>query len=109
MRLYDNESYRAEFASDVYKILSSDQNNCRANQIIDWFDLAPEVDAEPVRYGRWRGLDCTHYAGTDESGEPTYKPHREYRCSLCGRATIIRENYCPDCGARMDEGEESHD
>lgn len=108
MRLYNNETYREEFVSDVYQILSSDQDNCRANQIIDLFDLAPEVDAEPVRHGRWKGLDCTHYAGTDESGEPTYKPHREYRCSLCGRATIIRENYCPNCGAKMDEGEESH-
>lgn len=67
--------------------------------------VIPPEDAEPVRHGRWKGLDCTHYAGMDESGEPTYKPHREYRCSLCGRATVIHENFCPKCGAKMDKGD----
>ena len=69
----------------------------------------PSADAEPVRHGRWIGYDCTQYAGMDEYGEPTYKPHKEYKCSICGRFTVIHENYCPKCGAKMDEGEESHD
>ena len=58
------------------------------HQIID---DAPTIDAEPVRHGKWRfvkcatGLrsqcnECLHWvdAGTDR-------------------------NYCPNCGARMDE------
>ena len=90
--------YGAGYNTGILDVIKAIQNS----------EIIPSVDAEPVQHGRWKGLDCTHYAGTDESGEPTYKPHREYRCSLCGRATIIRENYCPDCGARMDEGEECH-
>lgn len=82
MRLYDNDSYRDEFMNGVYALLNSDPTNDRANQIISLFDGAPEVDAEPVRHGRWRGLDCTHYAGTDEYGEPAYRPRKEYKCSL---------------------------
>ena len=45
---------------------------------------APEVDARPVVHGRWE----------DE------------HCSVCGRYVYHGDagNYCPNCGARMDEG-----
>lgn len=48
MRLYDNDSYREEFMELVYSLLHSDGTNDRANQIIDAFDIAPAVDAEPL-------------------------------------------------------------
>lgn len=46
MRLYDNDAYREDFIGIVYNLLQDDGTNDRANQIIDAFDLAPEVEIE---------------------------------------------------------------
>lgn len=48
MKLYDNDSYRDGFMEAVYNLLSDDSSNDRANQVIDLFDAAPAVEAEPV-------------------------------------------------------------
>lgn len=64
-------------------------------------DMMPTVDAVPVRNGKW-------LYGESESG------HDGYYCSQCGEhirwrygeenIDFIRSyNYCPNCGARMDE------
>ena len=46
----------------------------------------PTVDAVPVRHGKWMVT-------------PVY-----IKCSECGESfMLIPQNYCPDCGARMDE------
>lgn len=47
MKLYDNDAYRDEFMEAVYNLLSDDSSNDRANQVIDLFDAAPAVKAEP--------------------------------------------------------------
>lgn len=53
---------------------------------------APTVDSEPVKHGRWISIN-----GWVE-------------CSVCHREppneTNIESDYCPNCGARMDGGEE---
>ena len=58
---------------------------------------APTIDAEPTKHGRW--ILNSQY-GTE--------------CSECGTAmfeivgapyTTFEPNYCPNCGARMDESE----
>lgn len=48
MKLYDNDAYRDEFMELVYSLLHSDGTNDRANQIIDAFDSAMAVEAEPI-------------------------------------------------------------
>ena len=48
MKLYDNDEYRDDFMELVYSLLHGDGDNYRANQIIDAFDSAPEVEAEPL-------------------------------------------------------------
>ena len=54
-------------------------------------DDAPAVDAVPVRHGKWKSMgDC----GVTE-------------CSICKWSIeeyVGDYNYCPICGARMDEG-----
>lgn len=52
-------------------------------------DRVPVVDAEPVRYGHWIGID-------DE-------PHEVWECDRCGYTyeSEHRYNYCPHCGADM--------
>ncbi len=53
---------------------------------------APTVEAEPVRHGRWIQVDGT-----------------KCKCSECEVITLIAQypngnkNYCPNCGAKMNE------
>ena len=46
----------------------------------------PAADVAPVRHGRWKR--CGKNLG---------------ECSECGEIVAIRNNYCPNCGAKMDE------
>lgn len=43
----------------------------------------PTIDAEPVRHGRW--IDGM-------------------KCSECPQVDTTKPNYCPNCGAKMNEG-----
>ena len=69
--------------------------------IIDLIDEQPTVDAEPVVHGRDIYMEA--------------KGHCEFKCSVCGaEAGEVAYgdldggnfNYCPNCGAKMDEVEE---
>ena len=58
-------------------------------------DMARTVDAVPVKHGKWihevrYTIDSLH-------------SYQQYRCSKCGMTYITNTNYCPECGARMDE------
>lgn len=73
------------------------------NEDINYFILyAPTIDAEPVRHGKWI-----------EHHKPyTWMGYTYWSCSECGfecgyeKDITIRTNYCPDCGAKMDEVKE---
>ena len=64
-------------------------------------DLAdiPSADVAPVRHGRWEAFEDMMLDTC-------------YRCSECGREFYLADcstpqeneyNYCPNCGAKMDE------
>ena len=70
------------------------------DNVDDWMD-GNQVEADPVRHGRWI--------------EPTrlYYGAKQYECSLCYSDTFwkkhsITEKYphCPNCGCRMDGGDD---
>lgn len=48
-------------------------------------------NSEPVRRGKWIYIYNKGYI-----------PYN-YQCSECGARSILFENYCPNCGARMEE------
>lgn len=51
----------------------------------------PLADVTPVRYGQW---------------EPIINAYGELEgwiCKRCGTETKQKSNYCPNCGAKMDE------
>lgn len=57
---------------------------------------APAIDAEPVRHGEWVDVDYVYFGP------------KSYVCSLCKddkywmeRYHYSKENYCPNCGAKM--------
>lgn len=55
----------------------------------------PAVDAEPVRHGRWIAVH-----------EPKSGRSRPLLgCSACNSMTHHDFNYCPNCGAKMNEEE----
>lgn len=58
----------------------------------DYCALNKPSDAEPVRHGHWEAV---------EYGDGTVRTE----CSVCGygRGLPPIRNYCPNCGAKMDE------
>lgn len=72
--------------------------------IADGIEAIPAADAAEVRHGRWEGYSHSRYCGIDADGEPVYRDGVVYYCSnpKCRRKTVIKENFCPSCGAKMD-------
>ena len=69
------------------------------------------ADAEPVRHGQWEGYTHSHYCGIDEYGDPIFRDGIVYYCSSpkCRRKTVVKEKFCPECGAKMDRLEDQAD
>ena len=71
-------------------------------------DIIPTFEAEPVRHGHWNDVADKVYA---KFGEHTYV------CSVCKKRAesfvggsenwwcAHKPNFCPNCGAKMDEVE----
>ena len=85
----------------VHDILDKHLEPKKMMEVLTAFAEVKGVDAVPVRHGKW-------IYGENESG------HDGYYCSQCGEHVrwrygeedidFIRSyNYCPNCGARMDE------
>ncbi len=73
MKLYDNDAYRDEFMEAVYNLLSDDSSNDRANQVIDLFDAAPAVEAEPAPSNDPLPLEQLR----EMDGEPVWCEHQK--------------------------------
>ena len=91
MRLIDATTLRAEFTGNFHELW-------HYTGIWAMIDNAPTVDAEPVRHGYWIAVD--EYCGNA----------KEFKCSVCentveyGHYTRTCDyDYCPNCGAKMDE------
>jgi len=81
------------------------------DDVIQGIKELPAADAEPVIHGRWVGMKqyCQHLF--DITGERYIMsqlgishPH----CNKCWEENESRTEFCPHCGAKMDEKEEDH-
>ena len=63
-------------------------------------ELLPAADVAPVRHWRWIGVDSSYWRWTHDGGHTV--EHITFRCPECARKSIIKTNYCPNCGAKMD-------
>lgn len=91
---YDRENGNEHFINGIETVLEYAEN-------------LPAADVAPVVHSYWEGYSCSQYMGTDECGEPKWRDGRFYVCHnyKCRRKTVIKSNYCPNCGAKMGGGE----
>lgn len=59
-------------------------------------------ETQPVVHAEWIGFTRSVFRGCDYIGEPIFRDTTVWKCSHCGRNTVVRDNFCPNCGARMD-------
>lgn len=98
------EAFHTDIVNHMQYIDDSTVSVC-----ISEIEEAPTVDAVPVVHGRWEVVmhkqDIAYYAQCDHCGF-------EHACGSKGLGSLIDElepffyNYCPNCGALMDGGEE---
>ena len=72
---------------------------CWIDDTLDYIDSEPAADVAPVRHGRWI-----------LEREPDGKPYC-FHCSVCDDdfhyiGITVAYDYCPNCGAEMDGGED---
>lgn len=65
---------------------------------------------EQVSYSREDAADCIRYMDAADVAPVVHGRWKRYgrnlgECSNCGEIVNIRYNYCPNCGAKMDEVE----
>ena len=76
-----------KFAEEICNFPAIDEDS--ANAVISLLHMQPTADVEEVKHGEWERKI--------KNGRP-----RGLKCSLCGRSIHFHENYCPECGAKMD-------
>lgn len=71
--------------------------------VVDVFeDTGLTADVQAVKYGRWIGIyEWAKMHDSRPSGMCTY-----FWCSECQTAQGKKSNFCPNCGAKMDESED---
>ena len=94
MRLIDADALRerhCEGCAEDVRASCKDDPVCAS---LMWVVEEPTIDAEPVKHGRWERVPSNGIGGTA-------------RCSICGKAIYGYHtmNYCPNCGAKMDGGD----
>ena len=65
-------------------------------QVLNTINEQPTVDAEPVRHGKWWRYPLSQVGFPDHI-------YMMRQCSECEKVFDQKWNYCPNCGARMDE------
>ena len=97
MRLIDADNLKAELF-DANWLTDNDEH-----MVEEIVERQSTVDTEPVRHGRWETKEYT----TEDSFDDWIVIHHEEVCSECGKGQGERSKFCPNCGAKMDEGEQN--
>lgn len=68
-----------------------------------FIENAPEEDVAPVVHGEWVEESNEAYSDACEA----YITWTTYLCSKCGNEIMKAFNFCPNCGAKMDGGNDN--
>ena len=90
------ESYQVERTGFHLNDYEYGRNQVADSIASDLEDIEP-ADVAPVVHGHW-------IMGKYTDDDLRYNDY-SYRCNRCGKIVDFEENYCPNCGAKMD-GEE---
>lgn len=75
---------------------------CLESVVDDFEDTGLTADVQPVKYRRWIGIyEWAKMHDSRPSGMCIY-----FWCSECQTAQEKKSNFCPNCGAKMDESED---
>ena len=94
---------REAMKAEIMKHYSSEYPAALVLAIID---NQPAADVAEVMHDKWQGFITHAYIGCDEYGNPKWAERRFFVHRKCGRRTAIKEKYCPNCGAKMDLGDD---
>lgn len=85
------------------KITSAEMRG--AHKIIERIKCAPAVDVAPVVHGQWDDIPNEYMSVVSKTG--AYHGNAT-TCSVCLEVNpnAFKTNYCPNCGAKMDGGED---
>lgn len=91
MKLLDGNELWVQIYRLQHKRRWKNRTNIAFRECLDVIQFFPKVDAEPVKHGHWIKLD-----------------YNTFHCKLCGTTFMLIQgisnmNYCPNCGAKMDE------
>lgn len=75
---------------DVREMMRMEFDDNYADEAVD---RLPPADVAPVRHGRWEEI------------RDAYGKLEGWLCK-CGREVKSKDNYCPNCGAKMDGGDD---
>lgn len=98
--LAENKFLKADIGSHSYEL---EKKKLDEISHLKHFLLEFETeDVAPVKHSKWVGYTTGAFHGIDGFSDPIYRDVTVYRCDNCSRRTVVKENYCPRCGARMD-------
>lgn len=93
----------AVYTKDVFSDSPQEIPYLQAAKVLREVSDAPAADVAPVVHG-WLEKEPSSYWRWTSSGAVAVT-RTTYRCGLCGRGTAVKSNYCPNCGAKMDGGD----
>lgn len=104
---YIERSYIRKMA--MFEMAYTMETETDAAIVLRMIDDAPAADVAPVVHGWWESVDSSYWRWT--SSNAVSVSHTTYRCGRCGwgTGTVVKTNYCPNCGAKMDEKEAVYD
>ena len=85
-------------ASDCEKYFYEHLDDVHIAGAMNAIDEIPAADVVPVRHGRWKQDILRVKAALSIVAQV-------YICSECGKPAKMQHNFCPHCGAKMDEKE----
>lgn len=89
------------YVPNVRKVTEYDETGCGMDYLavpVDAILAAPAVDTAPVVHAKW--------GKPIEYGLPYAANHLGVVCSYCCKWSDNKYNFCPNCGTKMDGGDE---